>query len=103
MGGGNGQRNVFPCPVRIYTHSGGKGRGGRNRGEAHLLLYVTKIDIQLLQQTGLALVSLSGEGSDPARLQPALLAHAARDTTRRRPEAKVCAAAASGRTAVAAI
>lgn len=67
------------------------------RFDAYLLLYVTKVDIQLLQQTRLALVPFGGKCSNPARLQPALLAHAPRDTnTRCRAKAKVCAATGRG-------
>lgn len=69
----------------------------------NLLLYVTKVDIQLLQEARLALVALGGKRSYPSRLQATLLTHAPRDTARRGPEAKICAAAAAGRAAIAAV
>lgn len=73
---------------------------GKTRHGTHLGLYVREVDAQLLQQRGLALVALRGEGRDPARPQAALLAHAPGDPRGGRAEAVVSGA---GRCPIAAI
>lgn len=75
----------------------GRGRT-RKPAPTNLGLYVPEVDAQLLQQRRLALVALRGEGGDPARPQPALLAHAPGDPRGGRAEAVVGGA---GRCAIA--